>query len=118
MPLMLPATAGGAPLITRVMLAHSVSRAEKMVCELRRGSYAIQPPGRYTVYAGAFWLDYVPGSKQLYAYRPPIVTCRETSRLRLVARSGPATARRSCPCECNQGGFCVGCGHVGCAGRR
>lgn len=23
-----------------------------------------------------------------------------------------------CPCECNSGGFCGGCGHGGCAGRR
>lgn len=23
-----------------------------------------------------------------------------------------------CPCECNQGGFCGGCGHAGCGGRR
>jgi hypothetical protein len=23
-----------------------------------------------------------------------------------------------CPCECNSGGFCGGCGHAGCAGRR
>lgn len=23
-----------------------------------------------------------------------------------------------CPCECNEGGFCGGCGHVGCGGRQ
>lgn len=23
-----------------------------------------------------------------------------------------------CPCECNRGGFCGGCGHAGCGGRR
>jgi hypothetical protein len=23
-----------------------------------------------------------------------------------------------CPCECNSGGFCGGCGHAGCGGRR
>lgn len=23
-----------------------------------------------------------------------------------------------CPCECNQGGFCGGCGHAGCGGRQ
>lgn len=22
-----------------------------------------------------------------------------------------------CPCECNSGGFCGGCGHAGCGGR-
>lgn len=27
-------------------------------------------------------------------------------------RTGP------CPCECNRGGFCGGCGHAGCGGRR
>ena len=25
---------------------------------------------------------------------------------------------RPCPCECNRGGFCGGCGHAGCGGRR
>lgn len=29
---------------------------------------------------------------------------------RLPRRSGP------CPCECNSGGFCGGCGHAGCSG--
>lgn len=24
----------------------------------------------------------------------------------------------SCPCECNRGWFCGGCGHAGCGGRR
>lgn len=23
-----------------------------------------------------------------------------------------------CPCDCNRGGFCGGCGHAGCGGRR
>jgi hypothetical protein len=23
-----------------------------------------------------------------------------------------------CPCACNSGGFCGGCGHAGCGGRR
>ncbi|MET9085512.1 hypothetical protein ABZX77_27115 [Streptomyces sp. NPDC004237] len=26
--------------------------------------------------------------------------------------------RGSCPCPCNSGGFCGGCGHAGCGGRR
>lgn len=35
----------------------------------------------------------------------------------------PGSGRRStyvppCPCECNSGGFCGGCGHAGCGGRR
>lgn len=25
---------------------------------------------------------------------------------------------RGCPCACNSGGFCGGCGHAGCGGRR
>lgn len=25
---------------------------------------------------------------------------------------------KSCPCECNRGGLCGGCGHAGCGGRR
>lgn len=24
----------------------------------------------------------------------------------------------ACPCECNSGGWCGGCGHGGCGGRR
>jgi hypothetical protein len=31
---------------------------------------------------------------------------------RQSSRPGP------CPCECNSGGFCGGCGHAGCGGRR
>lgn len=34
---------------------------------------------------------------------------RDLPRVRLV---GP------CPCACNSGGFCGGCGHAGCGGRR
>ena len=30
----------------------------------------------------------------------------------LDANTGP------CPCVCNSGGFCGGCGHAGCGGRR
>ncbi|MFE0276033.1 hypothetical protein ACFWZY_28665 [Streptomyces sp. NPDC058992] len=26
--------------------------------------------------------------------------------------------RRGCPCPCNNGSFCGGCGHAGCGGRR
>ena len=29
-----------------------------------------------------------------------------------------ATPVKPCPCECNSGGFCGGCGHAGCGGRR
>ncbi len=25
--------------------------------------------------------------------------------------------RLACPCECNSGGWCGGCGHAGCGGR-
>ncbi len=37
--------------------------------------------------------------------------------------TGPGTSRSwvgnvaPCPCECNAGGFCGGCGHAGCGGR-
>ncbi len=32
--------------------------------------------------------------------------------MNIVQQVGP------CPCECNSGGFCGGCGHAGCGGRR
>jgi hypothetical protein len=28
------------------------------------------------------------------------------------------TQNHGCGCECNSGGFCGGCGHAGCGGRR
>jgi hypothetical protein len=34
------------------------------------------------------------------------------SRTRVRQPVGP------CPCACNSGGFCGGCGHAGCGGRR
>jgi hypothetical protein len=41
---------------------------------------------------------------------------------RILAPSGPSPVRRRtpgpCPCACNSGGFCGGCGHAGCGGRR
>jgi hypothetical protein len=27
-------------------------------------------------------------------------------------------SNRGCPCACSSGGFCGGCGHAGCGGRR
>lgn len=30
----------------------------------------------------------------------------------------PLRSTGPCPCECNRGGFCGGCGHAGCGGRR
>jgi hypothetical protein len=30
---------------------------------------------------------------------------------------GGATGAGPCPCDCNRGGFCGGCGHAGCGGR-
>jgi hypothetical protein len=30
---------------------------------------------------------------------------------------GPNSRPLACPCECNSGGFCGGCGHAGCGGR-
>lgn len=33
--------------------------------------------------------------------------------------AGPIFPRiQPCPCACNSGGFCGGCGHAGCGGRR
>ncbi|GAA2658753.1 hypothetical protein [Streptomyces vastus] len=47
---------------------------------------------------------------------PPPTTAR------VLAPVGQPTARRCtqgrCPCSCNSGGFCGGCGHAGCGGRR
>jgi hypothetical protein len=53
------------------------------------------------------------------------------ARLDARAKQGPVTSHRPtytpprysqavgpCPCECNSGGFCGGCGHAGCGGRR
>lgn len=34
---------------------------------------------------------------------------------RAITRPGKPT--RACPCECNEGGFCGGCGHAGCGVR-
>lgn len=35
-----------------------------------------------------------------------------------AARERRARQIGPCPCECNRGGFCGGCGHAGCGGRR
>lgn len=43
-------------------------------------------------------------------YRVSVVRTQPPPRFRL-ADTGP------CPCECNSGGFCGGCGHAGCGGR-
>lgn len=32
--------------------------------------------------------------------------------------SAPKRTAAGCPCVCNSGGFCGGCGHAGCGGRR
>jgi hypothetical protein len=55
----------------------------------------------HRVYVGA-WSSAAP------AQRPAVPPRRAT----MTARTGP------CPCECNRGGFCGGCGHAGCGGRR
>lgn len=47
--------------------------------------------------------------------QPSPVTGAQTAGGRAAARgrrTGP------CPCPCNSGGFCGGCGHAGCGGRR
>lgn len=48
---------------------------------------------------------------------------QESKRLRELRISRPFAGRRGvgvgpCPCECNRGQFCGGCGHAGCGGRR
>jgi hypothetical protein len=48
---------------------------------------------------------------------PPVLRDAPAALTRLV---GPAARRPlavgPCPCECNRGGFCGGCGHAGCSG--
>lgn len=39
---------------------------------------------------------------------------REDERLAAIRRGEVPP----CPCECNRGGFCGGCGHAGCGGRQ
>lgn len=41
-----------------------------------------------------------------------------TGRTTLVLDARNARPAFGCPCECNSGGFCGGCGHAGCGGRR
>jgi hypothetical protein len=36
----------------------------------------------------------------------------------LPRRAAPQQRIGPCPCACNSGGFCGGCGHAGCGGRR
>ena len=47
------------------------------------------------------------------AYRPAPTARESADQMRRWARRNVG----SCPCECNSGGFCGGCGHAGC-GRR
>ncbi|MBD0741671.1 hypothetical protein [Streptomyces sp. CBMA152] len=42
---------------------------------------------------------------------PPVPVPHQPSLARLQTT-------RPCPCVCNSGGFCGGCGHAGCAGRK
>lgn len=43
----------------------------------------------------------------------PTTTTQEDSEMN-TTKTGPTGP---CPCECNSGGFCGGCGHAGCGGR-
>lgn len=44
---------------------------------------------------------------------------KQAARLLAKVRTSPRyRATGPCPCECNSGGFCGGCGHAGCGGRR
>lgn len=45
----------------------------------------------------------------------------QAARILAGVRTSPrylARATGPCPCACNSGGFCGGCGHAGCGGRR
>ena len=47
-------------------------------------------------------------------------TRREAGPSPLIYSGRPQRSRSTgpCPCACNSGGFCGGCGHAGCGGRR
>lgn len=40
------------------------------------------------------------------------------TRLHSVSQHAHYHRPGPCPCACNSGGFCGGCGHAGCGGRR
>lgn len=42
-----------------------------------------------------------------------VADAKRKNEAALVRHLGPGP----CPCECNRGGFCGGCGHAGCGGR-
>lgn len=60
---------------------------------------------------------FAPGSPSREWVRGWLATGQPLAGMRLIkARPIPTTG--PCPCECNSGGFCGGCGHAGCGGRR
>lgn len=61
-----------------------------------------------------------PAGRQLEPARLGSPTPALTSRVSGVSRRrvNPPRPVGPCPCECNHGGFCGGCGHAGCGGRR
>jgi len=50
---------------------------------------------------------------RLHGARYGHTSLTDTSGVYVRVRPAPP-----CPCECNRGGFCGGCGHAGCGGRR
>lgn len=52
-------------------------------------------------------------------FKTKVVVDRITDDMPRLGAPVPTVARVAgpCPCECNRGGFCGGCGHAGC-GRR
>jgi hypothetical protein len=93
-------------------LAQALSDADVL------NDYDVSPVRPEATTGGAtFWLD--DGEAE---YK---VTVRRHSRADMAGLKDPEVLRAAlkryvdgpCPCECNSGGFCGGCGHAGC-GRR
>lgn len=65
------------------------------------------------------WAGLAEGRADARAYHLDPVYHAVASRLIAAGvRLGVRGAVPPCPCECNSGGFCGGCGHAGCGGRR
>lgn len=71
------------------------------------------------------WLCDEPGCGQIVRHSLKVIT-RQAVEAHWDWHAEMAARRRSrspervgpCPCECNSGQFCGGCGHAGCGGRR
>jgi hypothetical protein len=75
---------------------------------LRRGPRAV---------AGSPGCGREPASGQPLVEGQMVRTVRATTRMMAEALAAHMAEVGPCPCECNRGGFCGGCGHAGC-GRR